>query len=294
MKGCAVSAILQLLAWCAISAAVMWAAHSVSDVMPRASFAPAAFIGGLLTISIGLVFGAFRTLVRRGRLLRAARGEAPVDGRTEAITGTIHADGEPLRAPMSGTRCVAFRYDVSKHVGGGRHSGLAVFYDGVGVTPSSIRARSGTYKLLAVPTIDAPPERLDGSAARRMAEHVRNATFAEPHVPFTRPQIEKQWSDDDGEYRHERRHVKEEIDLEQCLLTEHVVREGANVCVFGRYSEARKGIVADRNWANETRIMTADAETIARDLVGRARRYLVGALLSGMGAAFLMGSVFLT
>lgn len=209
-------------------------------------------------------------------LERALDGQPPIDGRIGVITGTIHAVGGAMRAPLSGLPCIAFRYSIFKEMGSGRRARKAVYYEGTALSPSQVATNGGTYRLLAVPTFDFESEYLEHApAVRRAAEHIRTAEFSPPQAPFTRPAIEKQWSDDDGSYRHEVRHATSEIDLETCSFTESVVKDGAAVCVFGRYSASRGAIVADRNWANETRIMTANGPTITAALGKRFVGYVV-------------------
>ncbi|HVS33520.1 MAG TPA: hypothetical protein VMS98_18945 [Thermoanaerobaculia bacterium] len=292
MKGCAVSAILQLLLWLSVSAAVMWGVRERCGIPPEESFGPAAFTGLLLSIGIGFFAGIAQTTGERRQIQRALRGQRPADGRRVGIAGTIHADAGPILAPLSGARCVAFRYNIGMHTGSSRTAHFAVLYEGVAVTPSSIRTASGRYRLLAVPVIDGPAESLDSAAKRRAADHIRTATFADPQPAFTRPQVEKEWSDDDGSYRHERRRTDAVVDLEKCTLTESVVREGAKVCVFGRYSAERGGIVADRNWAKQTRVMTTDPAAAAHLLGKRSLRYAIAGVIFCAAAAGVAFAAF--
>lgn len=276
MKGCAISGLLQLLAWLGTGAGIILLLERRCGIPPSQSFAPALIIALLIVIAAGLLFGAARVLRERAQLSAAARGERPVDGRRSVIAGTIHAIGDPLTAPLSGKRCIAFRYDISQWFSGGKSGQrLAVLCDGVALCPSEVRTLSGSYKLLAVPALETAAESLDSSAKRRAAEHLAHATFTAAPEPFKRPELEKEWSDDDGAYRRERRYTTNEINLDDCVMTEQIIANGAAVAVFGRYSAARGGIVPDANWANATRIMTADPATAAKQLQQRAVRYVV-------------------
>lgn len=55
---------------------------------------------------------------------------------------------------------------------------------------------------------------------------------------------------------------------------------GDRVYVVGLFSESRGGIVRDPNWANETRVMKGDGETVLRQLGSRIVRYAVGGVVS--------------
>lgn len=214
-------------------------------------------------------------------LARAIDGQPPIDGQIGVITGEIHAQGTAMRAPLSDVPCIAFQYEIFKHVRSGRQGHKAVYYKGIALTPSTIRTKSGSYKLLAVPTFDFESEFLAHDATvRRAAALIRTANFEAPQKPFTRPAIENQWSDNDGSYRLEIKHATTAFDLETCSFSEFVVKDGEAVCVFGRYSAARGGIAADENWANETRIMKADGATIVAALGSRVARYIVWGLIA--------------
>jgi hypothetical protein len=263
-----------------------------AGLAPRNTVAPAMFIALLLVIAVALIIGAGRLLRERAQIAAAVRGKAPRDGRRVVLVGTIHATRAPLIAPFSAQRSVAFRYDISRWTGSGRHRSLAVLADGVALTESHLRTASGEYRLLAVPSLDAPAEPLDAAARRRAEAHLRGVPFFEAEPGFRRPEIEKEWTDDDGAYRRERRHTGGEIDLEECSLSESVIRDGAPVIVTGLYSAARRGIVPDPNWANTTQLTPGDAVAGAQRLRQRAVRYAIFAALSFAGAGFLSYSVF--
>jgi hypothetical protein len=292
MKSCAISSLLQFGGWLLAGGGLIVLLQQRCAIAPGSSLAPAMFVALLFMVGIWLFVAAFAHRREREQLARALRGEAPEDGKRVVLTGTIHALVDPLVAPFSHQRCVAFRYDISKWVGSGKSQTHAVLCEGVALVRSEIRTASGNYKLLAVPTIDAPAASLDSAALQRAEEHLRTATFAPPHVPFTRPEIENEWSDDDGSYRHERLRSTGPIDLEQCHLSEYVIANGEAVTVVGRYSRERGGIVADRNWANRTRIMTANPEAAAAQLRSKSRRGVLLGIVFFAAAVFMFWSVF--
>lgn len=292
MKGCAIRAVLQLLLYVGIVAGFIFLFRRFGFPIHE-GWGAALFSALFAWMGLTLFYSARKPIRERKMLARALEGQPPIDGRIGVITGTIHADGGAMRAPLSGSPCVAFHYSISREMGSGRRAHKAVFYEGTALIPSKIATIRGTYRLLAVPTFDFQGEYLERAPTlRRAAEHIRNGEFSAAQAAFTRPAIEKQWSDDDGSYRHEVKHATSDIDLEKCSFTEFVVKDGEAVCVFGRYSAARGGIVPDLNWANETRIMTANGPTILARLEKRFAGYVVWGLIC-CGASVTIAALFL-
>lgn len=62
--------------------------------------------------------------------------------------------------------------------------------------------------------------------------------------------------------------------LEECRFEKFVVKQDDEVPVFGPYSLERAGLVADANWARQTRVMKGRAERILASLRRRIRNYL--------------------
>jgi hypothetical protein len=292
VKGCAISSVLHVLAWLATGGVIVFLLERQYGLSPEKIFAPSLFIALLIVIGVGLIVGAIRLLRERTQIAAALRGESPRDGKRVVLVGTIHATREPLIAPLSAKACVAFRYDISRWSGSGKHRSLVVLVDGVALTESHLRTAAGEYRLLAVPMFDTEAEPLGDSARRRAEEHLRFGSFTERQPAFTRPEIEKEWTDDDGAYRRERRYIKDEIALEECLLSEYVIRDGAEVVVNGLYSAERRGIVPHPNWAHLTQLTTGNPAQAARRLRQRAIRYVVFAVLMFAGARFMSYSVF--
>ena len=121
-------------------------------------------------------------------------------------------------------------------------------------------------------------------------DFVARTTFEAPPPPFTRPSLERQWSDDDGAYLRQTRRVTDDVNLADCILAQRQIPRGARVCVFGQYSESRRAIVANPNdWSKTTRVMTGDAEAIVPRLRSRAIGRLIGGLVAlALAAAAVM------
>jgi hypothetical protein len=292
MKGCFVSLLLQVAAWLATGAGIILLLQKRCGIAPSQSIAPALFVALLLMFAAGLILGIVRALRERAKVSGALRGEPPVDGKQVVLIGTLHASGRPLIAPFSGQPSVTYRYSIGRWVGSSsRQRTFTTLVDGVALTPSHLLTPSGNYQLLAVPTIDSPAQTFDASATHRAAEYLKQTTFTDRPAAFTRPEIEKEWTDDDGSFRRDTR-VAGDLDLEQCTLTEHIIADGAEVAVFGRYSAESGGIVPDANWSRVTRIMTGSAESLSGQLKTRALRYAFFAAALITAAGFLFRSVF--
>jgi hypothetical protein len=223
-----------LLGFAAIAAAIMVALHRVYGAPPGDTVGVAIFAGFFAWMTANMVTVAVGAWRERSALLAGLAGAAPVDGRHTVLVGRIEAFGPPLFAPFTGTPCVAYSFEVFQIRGGARRSHKAVYYDGISVTPSVILTDAGSFRLLAVPDLDSSETSVSRDAAlRRAADHLRTIPFEPAPPPFSRPAIERQWSDDDGAFRRETRHTIEDVDLSACTLTERQIEHGARVCVFG-------------------------------------------------------------
>ncbi len=259
---------------------------------PGRVIGPAFFAALFGFIGLGLLASIRKPVTERAALAGCLAGRRPADGKRTGIAGTIEAAGELLRSPMTGTECLAYRYEIDLTVGAGRSRHRTVYFDGVALVPSAISTPAGSFRLLAVPEFDFGREDVDPKRALfHWSEHVKTAAFETPEA--ARKTLAKQWTDDDGSYRSEKRHpTNGEVPLEECKYHEDLIRPGDRVYAVGLYSEARGGIVPHPNWANVTRIMKGDPDSILRQLKARIVRYAVGGIVclgaaGGILAAFL-------
>ncbi len=259
---------------------------------PRKTAGIALGVGFLALLALGFFVVALRTMRERASVRASLAGEQPLDGRRVAFVGTIDAAGESLRSPLSGKECLAWKYEVFQIRGSGRRRVRSVYYEGVALVPSILSTRSGRFRLLAVPEFDFAPDSVGADrAAQNLAEHVRTAVFEESLRTRT-----KQWTDDDGAYRSEKRNVpagETSLPIEECKFREDLIPRRENVYVFGLYSQARGAIVPHPDWAKTTRIMRGDGDSIMRQLGRRVRRSLIGAALAG-GAAVAVVAMFVS
>jgi len=142
-----------------------------------------------------------------------------------------------------------------------------------------ISTPAGSFRLLAVPEFDFGRENVEAQQALfHWSEHAKTTPFETPEA--ARKTLARQWTDDDGAYRSEKRHPTEgEVPLEECKYHEDLIRKGDRVYVVGLFSESRGGIVPHANWAKETRIMKGEPESILRQLKARTVRYAIGGVV---------------
>lgn len=292
MKGCAQSVLISLLGLLAAIAAISFGLQRWRGIGLTDAIGVSLFGGFFLWVSANLLLSAATAWRERAALAAGLAGTPPADGSHTILIGHIEPLGAGLRAPFSGRECVAYSFEIYAMVPGHRRPTRVVYYDGLALTPSTIVTRAGSFRLLAVPELDCDESPLDSSARARAADLVRTAAFEPPPPPFTRPSVEAQWSDDDGEYRRLRQRAGD-VDIDTCQLSERALERGASVCVFGHYSAAKRAIVADpADWSKITRVMKGDADAVVRQLGSRIMwRGLFGFVFAALGfgavAAFM-------
>lgn len=276
MKGCARTCLLWLLGWGLAAYAFYFYFTTLHHFGPPTYWA-AALAGLCVILPIGYAIGIGTAYRERKMLLDAVTGTPPEDGQWVAVSGTIRSMA-PLRAPISGTECVAYQYRISKRVRQAKSPSTAVVYDGKALTPSTIAGRHGSVRLLAVPFFDLPMASVSDAAAAANAQRYASATaFESGATPSDRKTtVERESTDDDGMFRVDRAYADAPADMSDCVFEERLVANGATVCAFGLYSRMRGGLIPHPNWAKQTRLMLGDATQVAAQLRSRMLRYLLG------------------
>lgn len=252
--------------------------------------------GWLLGAGLGSVFavvflGSFSGLRHaakdRSALARAEKGEAPRDGRLEAASGELFAEGTPLVAPFTRRECALYDYDVKPPAAGSRNA--ASEYAGLAMTPSVIRTPYGSVRLLGFPILDSFPKAsavldeeeeddadehdgLEASDASEIPPASRLSSPPPPPVPSKRPTLAaarayveatpfaeggiaslaaglfEAVADDDGSVRKDWRIGAAPPTLVGRRVTERCVEPGTTVTAIGVFSAARGGLVAGDGW----------------------------------------------
>lgn len=279
MKGCARTCLLWLLGWAAAAYAFYFYFVTLHDFGPPMYFASIG-TGLCVIVSIGYALGIGTAHRERKMLLDAVSGTPPPDGQWVAVSGTIRSL-DPLRAPISGKDAVAYQYKISRSERTGKNTTEVTYFDGKALAPSTISTRQGTVRLLAVPSLDVEPEAVPNSEAVSNArEYVRQTHFQSSETPKERTNVEEESTDDDGQYRLDKRYSTRELDLTDGFrFEERAIRNGETVCAFGLYSTTRSGLVPHPNWAKQTRLMRGGAEAVADQLRKRILRYFTGIVI---------------
>jgi hypothetical protein len=287
MKGCARSCVLWLGGWMIGAAAFYVYLQRFGVLVPGLRWA--AVGAGLCVISsISYLLGIRTFLKERAMLLGAVVGNRPNDGEWVAISGTIRSI-EPLQTPITGATAVAYQYEISRNETSSTsntRTSKAIHYEGKALAPSTITTRQGAFRLLAVPTLDVPPERPQTpDAFARAANYVKTTAFQTSNTPKDeRIGMEQEAADDDGFFRVDKHLSDSNIDVATCRLEERHIKQGEMVCAFGLYSAARGGLIPHPNWSRTARLMRGDATTVSDQLGNRIIRYAIGAVIFAAAA----------
>lgn len=275
MKGCATSCVLWLLGWGAAAGAFYYYFVNLHDFGPPMYWA-SAFAGLFVVAIVAYARGIGLSYRERKMLLEAVAGTPPADGEWVAVSGTIHSMN-PLTAPISGASVVAYEYKIHRHERFGRNNSEIIYYQGKALAPSTISTRQGGVRLLSVPMFnELQSETIPWQqAVERAKEYVSRTTFELMDTSQKRrTKLEDEWTDDDGEFRLDRRRSSAHVDLaEDFRFDEKHVKQGEQICAFGLYSRQRGGLIPHENWSNQTRLMRGDAANVAGQLRSRMVKY---------------------
>ena len=240
-----------------------------------------AFIGGfILLLGLGYLYGIPGKIAESRMIRGALSGNRPRDGKKFAAIGRIVPNGAPVISPFTKTTAVACKYEIQTVAG----KGVATLYTGFAMNPSSIQGRHGTVRLLAYPDLKVQSSTANSEEARRNAEqYVATAKFRDATAGNLRQSLAEMmalYKDDDGTIRYDQRNAgAESTDLGYAQFLEWIVKPGEQVCVIGRYSEQRSGIVFDpSNPLDQVRIEVGEPDAFA----GRPMRSAIGYLIGGL------------
>lgn len=285
-------ALRQLLsAWLALSAAMSGLIHALTDGPATDTVAVGLLAGGAALPAFGLLLSAGKRWRERATVRAGARGRPPADGRNVVLVGSLQPSGPLLKAPLDGSICLAYAYDIKVYRGSGKSRRLNTVARGVALTPSLIVTPTGRFKLLVVPDLNAT-----ATTASR-ADCVDNFVAYAARTPFIEAQASAQelldrWSDDDGAFRSD---VAFEplhgVSTDGWLAQQQQVAPGAMVCVLGLYNQARGGIVPSAV-GTPTRLIVGDAAHVAASLRKTATWHTFFGLLLAVPPALLVLKVW--
>jgi hypothetical protein len=286
MKGCARTCLLWIVGWAGLACAFFYYFRTLGELGDGLFWASGG-AGACVMLALAYVLGIGAAARERSALLQSVSGAPPVDGKWIAVSGRIHSLHR-LHAPLSGESVVAYTYKIWRTEGSGKSSSQVNHFEGKALVPSTISTRTGSVKLLSVPTFDVKAAVLQHEAALRNAKAYIAATQFESTITpkEMRTELGKEWTDDDGNFRVDKRSTNaHDVPLESCHLDETHILQNEAICAFGLYSAAKGGLIPHPNWAKQTRIMRGDAETVAAQLRTKMLRYVIGVVVFG-GAVF--------
>ncbi len=281
MKGCARSCAIWLFGWLAFSFAFYRYFLTLGDLREGLYWASGG--AGLAVIIVcSYLFGIVQSTRERSVLLESINGGPLEDGKWVAVSGRIHSL-QRINAPLSGESVVAYKYTISRSEGSGKSRTTVNHFEGMALIPSTISTRTGSVKLLAVPTFDMRAADLDlATAISNATRYVANTPFETNETPKDQRAgtVEKESTDDDGNFRVDKRSNNAlDIPIDSCSFEERHVKQNEEICAFGLYSQQRNGLVPHPNWSKQARIMRGSAESVAGQLRSRVIKYAIGVIV---------------
>lgn len=274
--------------WIAVSALMSWILQSQYGMRATDTIGMSIFGGGFAWASFGLFVSSFGCWRERAAILGGVSGTPPVDGKHAVLVGTIEPSGSRLQAPLDGSQCVMYTYEIRFDVGSGKSRSFGTIARGIGLAPSRIVTRAGSYKLLVVPNLegDSPA---NSSAARieRFLRYAHQTTFTKKED--SAKELLAQWADDDGAYRSDVAYFPiDDANTQYWQPHQQHVPPGARVCVFGPYSKAKGGIVP--SITKPVRLICGSIEDVAATLKSQMiTRSIIGTFLAApLVVAFLV------
>lgn len=291
MRHAAVGCLIGLGGWLLVAATLSAWLHLGLGVAVVDTLGVSALAGLASWAALNLLHAAWQSLRERAAIAGGHAGRAPADGARVVLVGTLEPLAGTLRAPLDGSECLAYDYRITEDRGSGRRRMILTHARGSGLAPSVIVTRSGRYRLLTVPDLQASPPATPSSghiaAFQRHARSARLITVAADAAQ----ELADRWTDDDGAYRADVCHTPlDRLDLTRCMLTQQHVRPGAPVCVIGFFDQVRGGVGPSPAWAGNPRLIEGDAMALQRTLGGTAVRRLLLAALLLLGAAALLAA----
>ena len=282
---------LGLWAWFSVSVR-----EPVSDISPPPASMPSRVwlvIGGALVgalpglFAVSMIASAATRLKERGQLRKAAEGRRPPDGERGVFFGRILREGPSLTAPASGRECLLYRVRIT-HSESRRSTGrgpsppdrTVTDAEGFALTPSVIQTATGLVKLRSFVKPEFKADRFTMSeAGKNVDAYLAAATFrGSGNLEDDHRALQAILKNGDGAIRYDRGTGKLDPGVAH-RIEEHIVRNGDEVCVFGKFSAAEAAVVPDPDSPvpMPTRLRRGSLQVLSRRLVLNAIGYALGA-----------------
>lgn len=214
LKGCGLS----LLMLAALAGGYMYAFDQVFQRPEGLIFGA---ISGLITFfCIGALTNAWTAWSDWSLISKADFGLQLNDGCKVAVAGRIRAEGEPMKAPISGKECVICEYDICKPEGefsDREDDDTAADFAGFLMSPCKIQTSWGDVRLLGFPMVDdvIADNCINSSEVAAAREFLLNTEFEDRSgvkVVSILSVFSDVWSDDDGRVERHMRLTSTPID----------------------------------------------------------------------------------
>ena len=276
----------------------------VSDISPPPASMPSrvglviggAVLGALPALfAVSMMAGAVTRLKERVQLRRAAEGSRPPDGEHGVFFGRILREGPSLTAPVSGRECLLYRYRMT-HSERRRSSGRGpsppdrdvTDAEGFALTPSVVQTATGLVELRSFVKPEFKADHFTMSeVGARVEAYLAATTFrGSGSLDDDDRALQAILADRDGAVRYDRGSRKIDPTVPY-MIEEHIVRNGDEVCVFGKFSAAGVAVVPDPDtWMlTPTRLRKGPLESLLRGLALNAFGSALGAAIWGALAA---------
>jgi hypothetical protein len=247
---------------------------------------------GIASFFMWISTGALRTAAMAARDARRVSsqstfagfgGDELQDGETVTIVGRVRAVSQPLRAPFSDQPAVLYSYGIEHESRGPEDSTSNVKdYAGFALAPTAIDSSRGSILLLGFPLLEGFPKTpLNTDAARqKAAAYVASTAFTDMqgfHPSQIYQQIRDILTDDDGHVRKDWK-MTEDRDFSDKILEEQIVAPGEQVCVIGRWSAAKRGLVPGGS-NGVIQLLRGDPQKVESGLWGKCARNVIGGLI---------------
>ena len=277
MKQVIAGAVLGLGGWLATAAAISLALQARGGGGWIGTLGVSLMSGLLAWASVGLFYSAFQRWREQSVINGGVAGVRPANGNKAVLVGTLEpvGIGPALRAPLDGSECLTYAYQVTEDRGTGRRRTIFTHLKGVALAPSMIVTRTGSYRLLTVPEFEGDEPR--GSREEIIANldrYIRTTTFTTRDK--SAQELIERWNDADGAYRSDVSYTDlAQVDFGRCQLSQQTVRSGSPVCVFGYFSEAENGIIVSPAFTSAARLIRGRGDQVVAGLRSTARNHLV-------------------
>lgn len=238
--------------------------------------------GALTVIGLSLVFFG-----GDWRLLDGSSSGMPVDGQRIAVCGRLKPLTAALYAPFSHTGCVAYNYGISHTEWRTKTRVTVPHFAGLALTPSAVDSEFGRVRILTFPIFEKFGAGSDPRWLDNARQYVETTTFEEAPegaILSDLTSVRELVTNDSGSVRRGTRYLAGS-ELATLDLSEMSAGMNEEVCLIGRYSAERSGVIRD---TKATRLIRGSPNEVRRFLLReRVGHMILGIVLVAIPAALV-------